>query len=257
MTNVTTEILSSFDGVELAVHHMGASDGHPVMLIHGLFSNARTNWIKYGHAAKLAEAGFRVIMPDLRAHGESAAPQDASAYPMDVLVRDIRHLIAHYGLADLEHGFDLGGFSLGARTTARLLAEGVKPRRAILAGMGLEGLTGWNRRSAFFLRVIDRFDEAKRGEPEWMAIQFMKTTGMDKVAAGHLLRSVPDTAIEDFGAVAMPVLVLCGVDDRDNGDPEKLAAAFPHARLAWVPGTHMSSVVQGEMGDAIRSFVAA
>lgn len=245
----TTQRIASFDGVHLAVHEMG--EGRPILLLHGLFSNAHTNWIKYGHAGKLAEAGFRVIMPDLRAHGQSDAPQEASAYPMDVLVRDIRHLIAHYELVD----FDLGGFSLGARTTARLLAEGVKPHRAILAGMGLEGLTGWNRRSAFFLRVIDRFDEAKRGEPEWMAIQFMKTTGMDKVAAAHLLRSIPDTAIADFGAVDTPVLVLCGADDRDNGDPAKLAEALPNATLTEIPGTHMSSVTRGELGDAMVDFL--
>ena len=250
MTHTTTR-MDSFDGVELAVHEIG--EGRPLLLLHGLFSNAHTNWIKYGHAGKLADAGFRVIMPDLRAHGDSAAPHAAVAYPMDVLVRDIRHLIAHYGLEN----FDLGGFSLGARTTARLLAEGVRPRRAILAGMGLEGLTGWNRRSAFFLSVIDRFDTAKRGDPEWMAVQFMKTTGMDKMAAGHLLRSIPDTAIADFGAVDTPILVLCGTEDRDNGDPEKLAAAFPDARLAWVPGTHMSSVVQGAMGDAMVGFLTA
>ena len=109
----TTTRMESFDGVELAVHEMLPLGGHSartVLLIHGLFSNAHTNWIKYGHAAKLADAGFRVIMPDLRAHGESDAPQEAAAYPMDVLVRDIRHVIAHYELTDFEHGFDLGGF---------------------------------------------------------------------------------------------------------------------------------------------------
>ncbi len=247
----STEMVTSFDGVELAVHEMGNSAGRPVMLLHGLFSNAHTNWIKYGHAGKLSKAGFRVIMPDLRAHGQSAAPQDAAAYPMDVLVKDIQYLIAHFGLTD----FDLGGFSLGARTTARLLAEGVRPRRAILAGMGLEGLSAWNRRSAFFLRVIDRFDEAKRGEPEWMAVQFMKTTGMDKVAAAHLLRSIPDTAIADFDAVDTPVLVLCGTDDRDNGDPAKLAEALPNATLTEIPGTHMSSVTRPELGDAMADFL--
>ena len=90
------------------------------------------NWIKFGHAAALADAGFRVIMPDLRAHGESDAPHDPAAYPRDVLVRDIESLIAHLKLDD----FDLGGFSLGARTTAKLLTNGVRPRRAIMAGMG-------------------------------------------------------------------------------------------------------------------------
>jgi len=101
---------SSFDGVNLSIHEMG--EGVPVVLLHGLFSNADTNWIKFGHAAVLAEAGFRVIMPDLRAHGQSDEPHDPDAYPKDVLVRDIEALIAYLELET----FNLGGFSLGART---------------------------------------------------------------------------------------------------------------------------------------------
>ena len=57
------------DGIELAFHELGA--GPPVVLLHGLFSSADMNWIKFGHAAKIAAAGFRVIMPDLRAHGHN------------------------------------------------------------------------------------------------------------------------------------------------------------------------------------------
>ena len=58
------------DGVDLAWHELG--EGRPLVLLHGLFSDADTNWLKFGHAAAIAAAGFRVIMPDLRAHGESA-----------------------------------------------------------------------------------------------------------------------------------------------------------------------------------------
>ena len=65
-----------------------------VVLLHGLFSDAETNWIKFGHAATIAAAGFRVIMPDLRAHGRSAKPHDAAAYPPDVLADDGLALIA-------------------------------------------------------------------------------------------------------------------------------------------------------------------
>src|SRR3546814_13972419 len=75
----------------------------------------------------LAKAGFQVFMPDLRAHGESAAPHDPAAYPSDILVQDARALMAHLNLSD----FDIGGFSLGARTVAKLLVEGLQPRRAI------------------------------------------------------------------------------------------------------------------------------
>ena len=67
-----THRFTSLDGTELAWSELG--EGWPVVLIHGLFSNAWTNWIRYGHAAAIAARGFRVIMPDLRAHGGSAAP---------------------------------------------------------------------------------------------------------------------------------------------------------------------------------------
>src|SRR3546814_20434743 len=76
-------------------------------------------------------------MPDLRAHGESARPHDHSAYPGDVLAGDGFALIRHLGL---EHGdYDLGGYSLGARTVVRLLVRGARPRRAVLAGLGQIG----------------------------------------------------------------------------------------------------------------------
>ena len=41
---------------ELAWHEMG--EGRPVVLLHGLFSDADINWIKFGHAAALADAGL-------------------------------------------------------------------------------------------------------------------------------------------------------------------------------------------------------
>ena len=69
------------DGVELAYHELG--EGKPVVLLHGLFSDAQMNWIKFGHAARIAAAGFRVIMPDLRAHGLSGRPHGAEHYPRE------------------------------------------------------------------------------------------------------------------------------------------------------------------------------
>ena len=240
---------SSFDGVKLKIHEMG--EGHPVILLHGLFSNAHTNWIKFGQAQTLADAGFRVIMPDLRAHGESAAPHDPAAYPEDVLVKDVLALIAHLQLDD----YDLGGFSLGARTTAKLLVTGAEPGKAILAGMGLEGLSGWARRQEFFQQAIRLRDTAKRGDPHWMAIQFMKSQKVDPVAASHLLRTFADLEPEALSAIEMPVLVLCGSEDRDNGDPEKLAALLAQGRHVVIPGTHMSSVTKTEMGQEMLSFL--
>jgi len=251
VSEVATLRFASFDGVELALHRMG--EGRPVVLLHGLFSDAHTNWIKFGHAQRLADAGFEAIMPDLRAHGHSAKPHDPVAYPRDVLVRDARALVDYLGLDQ----YDLGGFSLGARTAVRSVIDGLEPRRLVLAGMGLEGLAGWDRRAHFFIDAIDRFDEVKAGDPAFFAVAFMKTQRVDRVAARLLLASIGDTEREELVRVTMPTLVLCGDKDHDNGSPQALARALPDARFEQVPGTHMSSVAEPQLGEAISRFLSA
>ena len=251
MSGVTTERFASFDGVELAVHRMG--EGRPVILLHGLFSDAQTNWIRFGHAQRLADAGFEVIMPDLRAHGQSAGPHDPAAYPPDVLVRDAKALVEHLGLSE----YDLGGFSLGARTAVRCVLAGLRPRKLVLGGMGLEGLAGWDRRAAFFIDAIDRFEDVKHGDPAFMAVAFMKTQKVDRVAARLLLHAVDDTAESELAGVTMPTLVVCGEKDRDNGSPQALTDALPDGTLIEIPGTHMSSVTEPELGEAIVRFLTA
>ena len=243
-------MIEGHGGTPLAVHEMG--EGRPVVLLHGLFSDANTNWIKFGSAATIAARGFRVIMPDFRVHGQSAAPHERAAYPTDVLKLDVEALIAALGLDD----FDLCGFSLGARTTALLLANGLRPRRAVLAGMGLQGLSGWAKRRDFFLSVIADRNEIQRGDPRWLSLQFMKTMKIDPEAATLLLGTFGDVEPADLARIDVPVLVLCGEDDRDNGSPEALVDALPDARLVFVPGTHMSSVTKPELGHAIADFLA-
>ncbi|MAC58185.1 MAG: alpha/beta hydrolase [Novosphingobium sp.] len=249
MSEVRKDYVEGFGGTRLAVHTMG--QGRPVLLLHGLFSSAQVNWIKFGNAEILAEAGFEVIMPDLRAHGESEAPHDPRLYPEDVLVEDLRILVAELGLTD----FDLGGFSLGARTAVRGILSGLAPRKLILGGMGLSGLAGWARRSAHFVDAIDRFGSIERGDPAFVAQAFMKTMKVDRVAARLLLGSVDDTPPEALTEVTMPTLCVCGADDGDNGSAPDLAHALPDGRYEEVPGNHMSSVTFKEMGRAMAAFL--
>ena len=253
MTEASVHFWMALDGVELAYHEMGS--GHAVILLHGLFSDAQMNWIKFGHAERIASEGFRVIMPDLRAHGESGKPHDPANYPPDILVRDLRELIAHLGVQE----FDLGGFSLGARTTIDAVSHGVSPRRAVLAGTGVDVLTNWERRCRFFLEAIERFDEARRGDPHWLSIQFMRTMKIDLQAAALLLKALGDhpSPEEALSAFTMPTLVVCGSEDQENGSARKLAAALPNARYEEIPGTHMSSVTRPELGEKIAAFLVA
>jgi len=251
MNEAQVHYWTASDGIQLAWRELG--DGQPVVLLHGLFSDANMNWIKFGHAARIAAEGCRVIMPDLRGHGLSGKPHEPEHYPVGILARDLRELIAHLALTD----FDLGGFSLGARTTVEGIGEGLRPRRAILGGAGLEGLRHWERRKNFFLEAIELFDRVPRSDPHWLSIQFMKSQKIDRVSAALLLQSFADAFMDWLKAFTMPTLVVCGSEDDDNGSAEELAAMLPNATFQEIPGTHMSSVTKPELGEAIAQFLKA
>lgn len=242
---------SGRDGAKLAYRQIGV--GRPLVLLHGYFSTATVNWVRYGHAAALAERGFRVMMPDLRAHGDSARPHDAAAYPPDVLADDGFALLEHLGLDD----YDLGGYSLGGRTVARMLVRGATPRRAVIGGMGLDGILRANARSAHFRQVLTGLGTHERGSPAWMAEAFLRTVGGDPVALELLLDSFVDTAAAELAAITTPTLVVAGVEDDDNGSAADLAEALPAGRYAGVPGNHMSAVAKPDLATAIADFLAA
>lgn len=246
-----THRFQSFDGTEIAWTEMG--EGRPVVLIHGYFSTAFVNWIRYGHAAKIAAEGYRVIMPDLRGHGQSARPHDPAAYPPDALMRDGFALIEHLGLTD----YDLGGYSLGARTTVRMLANGARPRRVLLGGMGLDGLVDTQGRGGYFRHVLTNLGSFQHGSSEWMTEAFLKTTKGDPQALLLILDTFVDTPRDAIAAIAQPTLVVAGADDDDNGSAEAVAELIPNGSYREIPGNHMSAVTRPELGQAFADFLAA
>jgi pimeloyl-ACP methyl ester carboxylesterase len=74
-------------GIEYEV----TGDGRPVVLLHGFPDSGRL-WRHQVPA--LAEAGFRVIVPDLRGYGRSDKPEDVAAYSMMFLAGDVLTVLA-------------------------------------------------------------------------------------------------------------------------------------------------------------------
>lgn len=253
MTDIVTELPTHHfrgrDGLDLAYREMGT--GRPLILIHGYFSTATVNWLRYGHASKIAARGYRVIMPDLRGHGDSAKPHDRAFYPPDVLADDGFALLEQLQLPD----YDLGGYSLGARTTARMLARGATPARAIFAGMGLEGITNTGGRGSYFRNILTNLGTFQRGTAEWLVEAFLKTIGGDPVALLHVLDTFVDTPREVLARISTRALVLVGAEDNDNGSAAGLAAALGDARHQVIPGNHMSAVTKPELGEALADFL--
>jgi pimeloyl-ACP methyl ester carboxylesterase len=238
------------DGKLLAYREIG--DGRPVILLHGFISNGVVNWIRYGHAGAIAATGRRVVIPDLRGHGDSAEFGIAGAYPPDVLADDGLALIEHLRLVD----HDLVGYSLGARTVIRMLVRGDKARRAVVAGTGLEPILHAAGRANHYLRILEPGAASVPGSEGWRVQQFLRSVGADANAVLPVLETLVDTPLDALGRIEIPVLVLAGESDDDHGSVEALAGGLPHARLQRVPGDHMSAVARPELGAAIAAFLA-
>jgi pimeloyl-ACP methyl ester carboxylesterase len=99
-------------------------DGRPVLLVHGLSSNARL-WD--GVAARLAEAGHPVVAVDLRGHGASADVPDTDSEDLDAAPtdptsaasRDLAGVCADLGWAAPV----VAGHAWGANTALQLAAD--------------------------------------------------------------------------------------------------------------------------------------
>jgi pimeloyl-ACP methyl ester carboxylesterase len=247
--DLTKDSFQGRDGAALAFREIG--EGRPLVLLHGYFSSGEVNWVRFGHAETLAERGHRVIMPDLRAHGDSARSHDPAAYPPDVLADDGLALIEHLGLAE----YDLGGYSLGGRITVRMLVRGATPRRAIVAGMGLDAIEQTGPGNEVFRRVLTEPETFERGSPEWMAERFLRQNDGDPEALVLLLDTAVGTTLEELARIETPTLVAVGEDDSAHRSADALAEALPHGRLVLLPGNHMSAVTKPEMALAIADFL--
>ena len=82
------------NGVRLHVVEAGPEDGKLLVLLHG-FPEFWYGW--HETIAPLANAGYRVVVPDQRGYNLSEKPPDVADYRIDELARDVVGLIDTYG----------------------------------------------------------------------------------------------------------------------------------------------------------------
>ena len=97
-----TRRVRSHDGTELHVSETGDPGAPALVLLHG-FPELGYSWRH--QIPVLAEAGFRVIVPDMRGYGLSDAPADVEAYATDSLAGDVLSLLDDAGV---EQGVVIG-----------------------------------------------------------------------------------------------------------------------------------------------------
>lgn len=239
------------DGVELAYYLWG--DGRPLVLLHGFLSSGTMAWKRSRHVARLNEAGFAVIAPDLRAHGHSDAPPTAEHYGADVLAHDGLDLLAHLGL---DH-FDLGGYSIGARSAIRMMALGASPGRVVLGGTSYRGVTHDTPPDTWFHQLFAGYPQHEKGSELWRLQQYLLRIDADVVALERVLDSPLSTRPDELAAIEAPVRVIVGERDPHLTTAADLAEHLPHADLRVIDGDHTSAASRQAFATEMIDHLAA
>src|SRR6267378_6535359 len=94
------------NGVGIEFEVSGPDEGRPVVVLHGFPDSGRL-W--HNQVRPLADAGFRVIVPDLRGYGRSDKPATPDSYSFPSLVGDVMAVLGDAG-AERAHvvGHDWG-----------------------------------------------------------------------------------------------------------------------------------------------------
>ena len=100
------------DGPTLSYREWGRPDGAVILMLHGLTSSGAT----WRHVAPALGAGFRVVAPDARGHGDSEWTKD---YSLELMADDVAGFCEQVGIL----GAIVVGHSMGALTAYALAAR--------------------------------------------------------------------------------------------------------------------------------------
>lgn len=243
----------SHDGVEIAFLDQG--EGDPTVLVHGFASTKEVNWVYTGWVSALTQAGRRVIALDNRGHGKSTRLYDPAAYRGSIMAEDVRALLDHLGLARA----DVIGYSLGGRITAFLaLAHPGRVRSAVLGGLGIRMVESAGP-PEIIAHALEAPALADVSDPTGYTYRaFAEKTRSDLRALAACIRGSRQVlSREDFGRMAVPLLVAAGSNDEIAGSPAALAALVPGARALVIPGRdHMQAVGDKAFKAGVLDFLA-
>lgn len=120
-----THQYASINGLDM--HYVEQGEGPLVVLLHG-FPHLWFSW--HHQIGPIAEAGYRVVAPDMRGMGETSGPEDHHEYDVDRIVGDLVGLLDHLGERQaIFSGLDFGLFA------AYDLAQHHPERMAALIGL--------------------------------------------------------------------------------------------------------------------------
>lgn len=237
---------TSFDGTTIFYKDEGT--GNPLLVLHGFIANG-SSWYTTALVQQAKAEGYRVIIPDMRGNGKSGKPQEPTAYKDDAEVKDLIALMHHLDLKQ----YQAIGYSRGSIVLAALLTQDTRITKAVIGGMGLDfSNPDWNRRIAFANAFSGRapLDQMTQG-----AVQYATSINADLKVLGMLQDHQPVTSVAALNKITIPILVIAGNKDTDNGNPKELQQALGNATLTIIPGDHNTSYRTEAFATAVLPFL--
>ena len=248
-------------GGSACVSFLRAGRGAPVLLLHGFASDASEDWVETGWFDALVAAGFDVVAPDLRGHGQSMKSRDPADYRLEAFAGDAAALCDHcWG----DRRFSLIGYSMGAHV-AMSVALGSADRvvSLVLGGMG-DRIAATVGLAPEFADALDEQDDRSRDRRELpsYAVRFRQHAATrplnDLAVLAACLRGQSGVFdLDRLLAVTAPTLVIVGEQDKLAGAPHPVAALFPRGVGETVPGVnHASALADDNFRKPVVTYLA-
>jgi pimeloyl-ACP methyl ester carboxylesterase len=245
------------DGVK--IHYEVHGSGPALLLTHG-YSSTSAMW--QGQIEALSQR-HRLVLWDMRGHGQSDYPGDPAAYSEAMTVADMAALLDAIGAATAI----VGGLSLGGYMSLAFYRAHPDRVRALLiidTGPGFkkdDAREAWNRRAH---ETGDRFEREglavlQSGSRERSTVSHRDATGLARAARGMLTQR-DARVIESLPDIKVPSLVVVGADDTPFlAASDYMAAKIPGAKKAVIPSAgHAVNIDQPQAFiDAVLPFLDA
>ncbi len=241
----SAKFYKSFDGTNIYYETWG--NGYPVILIHG-FSGTGQGWKHCAVFKDLLNAGYEVILIDLRGGGRSDKPHTDSAYAHDAEAKDVMGLITWLNVKQ----YDAVGYSRGSIITSELMVQDKRIHKAIMGGMG-EAYTNpeWPRRIHAYKALMG---DTTLHDVDDM-VKYIHSQHFDELALALQQKYQPATPPAALAKLSIPVLIIRGTEDKENGSETGLQKLIPKSGLVYVPGNHNTAIRTPEFGTAVMQFL--
>jgi pimeloyl-ACP methyl ester carboxylesterase len=261
-----------FDANGVRIRYVEQGSGPAIVLMHGYTGTLDRHFLANGVFANLAK-DHRVIAFDLRGHGKSSKPHEATAYGEE-MARDVVRLLDHL---KIERAHVIG-YSLGALIAGRLAT--LHPDRLMsvayvaqipfreptseLAKFAEESVTELESDLPFRSLALALQPPGSKPPPEdelrKMVAPLVAANDVKALAAlwrGYRTLLTPDAAL---AAVKVPMMVLIGSEDQNAARVPVLVKVHPHIRALVVQGAQHGGAEgvmrRPEFMSALREFLA-